>query len=75
MGTTDSQDGWKIETRKRLSGKLKGGEYKVFISPCGTKYYSMAKAIAQGGLKRSDSKDGRKNKKGKPKAKAKSKGK
>ena len=34
------QDGWTVEVRKRKSGKLQGGVYKVFIDPKGVKFYS-----------------------------------
>lgn len=53
------QDGWKIETRKRVSGKLMGQEYKVFIAPDGTKHYSLTSAANKGGFKRTKSMDGR----------------
>lgn len=53
------QDGWKIETRKRLSGKLKGNTYKVFISPNDAKYYALTKA-QENGFKPDDTTDGRK---------------
>ena len=59
IATADVQDGWKIETRKRMSGKLKGSTYKVFLAPSGAKYYSMAKAVQDGGFKRTLSCDGR----------------
>ena len=39
---------WKVEVRKRLSGKLQGNLYKVFISPNDCKFYSLAKAIVAG---------------------------
>ena len=55
------QDGWTIETRKRMSGKLKGGTYKVFIAPSGVKHYSLSKA-REGGFKGSIERDGRKRK-------------
>ena len=44
----DAQDGWKIETRRRMSGKMKGQNYKVYISPDGTKYYSLTQACKNG---------------------------
>ena len=53
------QDGWTIETRKRMSGKLKGGTYKVFIEPSGVKHYSANKAKLAG-FKGSRACDGRK---------------
>ena len=59
IATADAQDGWQIETRKRLSGKMKNYTYKVFIDPHGTKYYSLAKAV-QVGFKASAADDGRK---------------
>ena len=31
-----------------MSGKLQGTNYKVFISPDGTKYYSLKKAVESG---------------------------
>ena len=46
----DMVQDWKIELRKRLSGKMKGQTYKVFISPDGGKYYSLAKAKTDGGF-------------------------
>ena len=55
------QDSWKIEVRKRLSGKLMGNLYKVYISPNGAKFYSRSKAIEQG-FASDDAQDGRKNK-------------
>ena len=58
MHTTDVQD-WKIETRKRMSGKLEGKLYKVFIAPGGVKYYALGKAI-EAGLKPDGTTDGRK---------------
>ena len=39
---------WKVETRKRLSGKLKGGLYKVFINGEGRKFYSLTEAVKSG---------------------------
>lgn len=56
----DGQDGWKIETRKRLTGKLKGSTYKVYISPSSCKYYALTKA-QDNGFKATDANDGRKN--------------
>ena len=56
------QDSWKIEVRKRLSGKLKGNLYKVYISPKGAKFYSRSKATEQG-FAADDAQDGRKKKK------------
>lgn len=46
-----------------MSGKLQGGLYKVYISPSETKYYSLSKAISEGGFKPEDGAcgDGRKN--------------
>ena len=58
---------WKIETRRRLSGKLKDSTYKVFIDPAGIKYYSLAKA-KQGGFTHSEQVDGRKTRKSRVKA-------
>ena len=46
----------------RLTGKLKGGTYKVFISKDGTKYYSLCQAIKHG-FKSDGTTDGRKNRK------------
>ena len=53
---------WKVETRKRMSGKLKGNLYKVYINPEGVKYYSLSKAIKEGGFvpDESTNTDGRK---------------
>ena len=48
-----------METRKRMSGKLKGGLYKVYISPDSVKYYSLNKAISEGGFQGQASTDGR----------------
>ena len=62
-----AQDGWKVEVRKRLSGKLAGNLYKVFVSSDGTKHYSMAKAV-QGGFNADNYEDGRKTRHKKPKA-------
>jgi hypothetical protein len=45
-----------------LTGKLKGGLYKVFISPDGSKFYSAAKAI-ENGFSPSENLDGRKSRK------------
>ena len=44
-----------------MSGKLKGGTYKVFIAPSGVKHYSLSKA-REGGFKGSIERDGRKRK-------------
>ena len=66
---TTPQD-WKIETRKRLTGKLKGQEYKVFVDPEGCKHYSFSKA-QQAGFD-GECPDGRKKRakaKAKPRAK------
>ena len=63
------QDGWKIEVRKRLTGKLKGQQYKVFIGPDGAKFYSLAKAISHG-FNGGSGLDGRKKKTKKAKSKA-----
>lgn len=63
------QDSWKIEVRKRLSGKLKGNLYKVYISPKGAKFYSRSKAIEQG-FAADDAQDGRKKKNPVPKKRA-----
>ena len=67
VSVVNGQDGWKIEERKRQSGKLLGQCYKVFISPTDVKYYSLAKAIKDGGFKPSDTSeiDGRKRGKNK----------
>ena len=43
-----------------MSGKLKGSLYKVYISPSETKYYSLSKAISEGGFKHDGASDGRK---------------
>ncbi len=48
-----------MEVRKRLSGKLMGNLYKVYVSPNDAKYYSLAKAVANG-FKAEWSQDGRK---------------
>lgn len=56
---SDKQDGWVLEIRKRMSGKLKGSTYKVFIAPDGGKHYS-APAAEKAGFKRTKSCDGRK---------------
>lgn len=53
-----------MEVRKRLSGKLKGNLYKVFVSPNDSKYYSLAKAV-ENGFKAEWSQDGRKKKRAK----------
>lgn len=45
---TNRQDMWQAETRKRQTGKLAGGLYKVWISPNGAKFYSGTKAAAAG---------------------------
>lgn len=67
----EQECGWRIETRKRLSGKLKNNTYKVYISKEGVKYYSLAKATRDGGFQGADGvSDGRK-KRAKRKAKAK----
>lgn len=60
--TIDGQDGWKIEWRKRMSGKLKGNLYKVFLSPTGGKHYSLKDAKAQG-FKGGPELDGRRKRK------------
>ena len=49
-----------------MSGKLTGGVYKVFIAPSGTKFYSLNKAIKDGGFKPEGTIDGR-SKRGKKK--------
>ena len=46
--TIDLAQDWTIEVRKRLSGKLAGNTYKVFIAPDKNKFYSLAKARANG---------------------------
>ncbi|CAJ1459461.1 unnamed protein product [Effrenium voratum] len=43
-----SKDGWKVETRKRMSGKLANSLYKVYIGPDERQYYSHAKARLAG---------------------------
>ena len=58
---------WQIQVRKRLSGKLAGNLYKVFIAPDGIKHYSLAKA-RQAGFNAEDYQDGRKARHQKPKA-------
>ena len=63
----DCQDGWKIETRKRLTGKLRGNTYKVFIDGSGSKCYSLSKAV-ENGFKADGTVDGRKNRHKKGKA-------
>lgn len=50
------QDGWTVEVRKRKSGKLQGGVYKVFIDPKGVKFYSKTKAELAGMAKSSSPK-------------------
>ena len=47
--------------RKRLSGKLRGNLYKVYISPDGAKHYSLSKAKDNGFP--ADEGDGRKGRK------------
>ena len=39
-----SQDGWEVETRRRMSGKMEGSLYKVWTNSSGTKFYSLKKA-------------------------------
>ncbi|CAK9052667.1 unnamed protein product [Durusdinium trenchii] len=51
-----TQDGWTVEVRKRKSGKLQGGVYKVFIDPKGVKFYSKTKAELAGMAKSSSPK-------------------
>ena len=63
----EGSEGWQVEMRKRLTGKLKGQLYKVFVSPTGTKFYSLTKA-KEAGLKGKSIPDGR-TKKAKKKAK------
>ena len=55
----DCQDGWKVETRKRLTGKLRGNTYKVFVDGDGSKFYSLSKAL-KNGFKADGTVDGRK---------------
>lgn len=43
-----AQDGWKIETRKRLAGKSEGSTYKVFIDPNQKPWYSKSTAVKNG---------------------------
>lgn len=52
-------EGWDQEA---LDWKVKGGLYKVFISPDGSKFYSAAKAI-ENGFSPSENLDGRKSRK------------
>ena len=59
----DAVQDWKIEVRRRLTGKLAGSTYKVFVAPTGVKYYSLAKAKADGGFDGGEVVDGRKNRK------------
>lgn len=69
---TTPQD-WTIETRRRLTGKLKGHTYKVYIDSEGRKEYSLPKAKAKGFDGSDEVPDGR-TKRGKAaKAKAKQK--
>ena len=56
---------WQIQVRKRLSGKLAGNLYKVFVRPDGVKYYSLGKARAGGFT--ADYEDGRKRRQPKTK--------
>ena len=42
------QDGWKVETRIRMSGKLKGHEYRAYKSPSGLTYFSLKQAQLNG---------------------------
>ena len=56
---------WQIQVRKRLSGKLAGHLYKVFVGPDGTKHNSLAKARA-GGFS-ADYQDGRARRQKNPK--------
>ena len=49
-------------TGKRLTGKLRGHLYKVFISPTGVKFYTLGKAC-QAGFPKEECDDGRTNKK------------
>lgn len=56
---------WQIQVRKRLSGKLAGHLYKVFIGPDGNKHYSLAKARVAGFT--ADYQDGRTRRQKKPK--------
>ena len=44
----NAQDGWKVETRVRLSGNQKGNKYKCFKSPSGICYWSLKKAKENG---------------------------
>lgn len=43
-----------------MSGKLAGQLYKVYISPSGTKYYSLSKAVKDGKFQSDGHTDGRK---------------
>ena len=51
------QDGWKVETRIRLSGKQEGSMYKCFRSPSGAYHWSLKQAKQAGfqGYERSNS--------------------
>ena len=57
----DVQDGWKVETRVRLSGKQQGSQYKCFKSPTGAQYWSIRQAMEHGftGLESGEPLDGR----------------
>ena len=63
----DTVQDWKIEVRRRLTGKLKGHTYKVFIDSNGQKFYSLAKAKKDGGFQHADAIDGRKTRHAKKK--------
>ena len=44
----NAQEGWKVETRIRISGKQAGSSYKCFKAPTGTCYWSLRKAKENG---------------------------
>ena len=45
---TFEQDGWNVQVRRRLKGKMEGKLYKVWVSPKGIQYYSMKEAAKHG---------------------------
>ena len=45
---TFEQEGWNVQVRRRLKGKMAGKLYKVWVSPKGVQYYSMKEAVKNG---------------------------
>ena len=64
------EDGWRVETRVRTSGKQAGCSYKLYKSPSGVSYWSLVSAQEAGFTGYSDGRplDARAKRKNKKKA-------